>query len=555
MSQRKRSAPPPKKTGRFHFGRHQPAAPQKKRRVSRREREARQRRILYWGMGIATGLIVLVIGIGLVNEYFIKPRHVLATVEGTDIRRRDYWKVRSVDLINQVSLYQQYAQLSDQSQQQQYLSLAQQAATELDGLWGSTKTDDTTLQKMIDDQVYLKSMDDFGITITDQDITDYIDQQFAPSNAPIFTPTPSPTLIPERAAWATQTAVAELTPTAGDGTPEASPVAGSPGASPGVGTPGGGTPLASPQASPANGEATPITSASPVGNEATPTTVASPESSPIGSPAASPQGSPAASPVITPEESPTPNQDQARQTAEAGFDNYKDVVFDKAHMSESDYERLIARPAIARQRIDEQLQAPIGQTAEQVHAAHILVDTKDLADQIYAEVTAPGADFGAIAKQQSTDTSTAENGGDLGWFTRGEMVKEFEDAAFSLQPGQISQPVHTKFGWHIIKSIDHQQDRPMTDDQISKLKDSTVQNWLDQTKASMDISSDIQPTVTPSSETFVPPAEAPPLPTATVVPEASPEASPVESEASPEASPIASPAASPFVSPTATAAG
>jgi parvulin-like peptidyl-prolyl isomerase len=533
MSQRKRPTPLPKKTGRFHFGRHQPAAPQKKRRVSRREREARQRRILYWGMGIATGLIVLVLGVGLVNEYFIKPRHVLATVDGTDIRRRDYWKVRSVDLINQVSLYQQYAQLSDQSQQQQYLSLAQQAAAELDDLWGSTKTDDTTLQKMIDDQVYLKSMSDFGITITDQDITDYIDQQFAPSNAPIFTPIPSPTLIPERSAWATQTAVAELTPTPGEGTPEASP---------GEGTPVGGTPVGSPQASPVNGEASP-------------TTVASPESSPVGSPAASPQGSPGASPVITPEESPTPNQDQARQTAEAGFDNYKDVVFDKAHLSVSDYEGLIARPAIARQRIDEKLQAPIGQTAEQVHAAHILVDTKDLADQIYAQVTAPGADFGEIAKQQSTDTSTAENGGDLGWFTRGEMVKEFEDAAFSLQPGQVSQPVHTKFGWHIIKSIDHQQDRPMTDDQISKLKDSTVQNWLDQTKASMDISSEIEPTVTPAAETFVPPAEAPPLPTATVVPEASPEASPVESEGSPAPSPVASPAASPITSPTETAAG
>jgi parvulin-like peptidyl-prolyl isomerase len=502
-------------------------------------------------MGIATGLIVVVLSAGLINEYFIKPRHVLATVEGTDIRRRDYWKVRSVDLINQISLYQQYAQFSDASQSQQYLSLAQQAADELDGLWGSTGTDDSTLEKMIDDQVYLKSLDDFGITITDQDVQDYIDQQFEPSNAPIFTPTPSPTLIPERAAWATQTAQAELSPSPGEGTPEATPVGGTPeSASPAAGTPSG-----SPEATPQAAKSSPTGVPSPI---ASPTNSAALKGSPEASPLASPEGSPEATPI----ESPTPNQEQARQTAEAGFNDYKDVVFGESHMSQGDYERLIVRPAIARQRIGETLQAPIGQTAEQVHAAHILVDTKDLADQIYQEVTAPDADFGQIAEQQSTDTSTAPNGGDLGWFTRGEMVKPFEDAAFSLQPGEISQPVNTQFGWHIIKVIDHQQDRAMTDDQISKLKDSTVQNWLDGKKAELDISAEIDPTPTPGNESFVPPAEAPELPTATIAPEAtpmaSPQASPAALDASPEASPRdieASPIGSPVASPTATPAG
>jgi parvulin-like peptidyl-prolyl isomerase len=541
MSERKRSGQPQSKQGRFSFGRQKPVAPQRKRRVSRREREAKQRRILYWGMGIATGLIVVILGAGLINDYFIKPRHVLATVEGTDIRRRDYWKVRSVDLINQISLYQQYAQFSDESQSQQYLSLAQQSADELDGLWGSTSTDDTTLQKMIDDQVYLKSLDDFGVTISDQDVNDYIDQQFQQSDAPIYTPTPSPTLIPERAEWATQTAQAELTPSPVEGTPEASPVGGTPeSASPVAGTPSG-----SPEATPQSGESTPTEVPSPIASPTEPT-----------APEASPQSSPEGSPEATPIESATPNQEQARQTAEAGFDDYKDVVFDESHMSQGDYERLIVRPAVARQKIDESLQAPIGQTAEQVHAQHILVDTKDLADQIYQEVTAPDADFGAIAEQQSTDTSTAPNGGDLGWFTRGEMVKPFEDAAFSLQPGEISQPVQSQFGWHIIKVLGHEQDRAMTDDQISKLKDSTVQNWLDGRKADMDISSGIEPTPTPGDETFVPPAEAPEVPTATVTlestPVASPQASPADIVASPAASPTgadASPSASPVASP------
>jgi peptidyl-prolyl cis-trans isomerase C len=472
-------------------------------------------------MGVATALIVVVLGAGLINEYFIKPRHVLATVDGTDIRRRDYWKVRSVDLINQISLYRQYASFVDQSQSQQYLSMAQQAADELDGLWGSTKTDESTLEKMIDDQVYLKSLGEFDLSISDEDVKNFTDQQFQPSNAPIFTPTPTPTLIPQRADWATQTAEAELNPPTSEGSPAATPIGGTPEAASSPGTPplGASTPnaTASPNASPINA-ATPVTS-----------------------PLASPEGSPEATPV----ESPTPNQEQARQTAEAGFDDYKDVVFDEAHMSQGDYERLIVRPSIARQKINEALEAPIGQAAEQVHAAHILVDTKDLADQIYQEVTAPGADFGKIASEQSTDTSTAPNGGDLGWFTRGEMVKPFEDVAFGLKPGEISQPVNTQFGWHIIKVFDHQQDRAMTEDQISKLKESTVKNWLDARKSEMDISAELESTPTPGGETFVPPAEAPEPPTATVALEASPIGSPATSPVASEASPVASPSPSP----------
>ena len=79
---------------------------------------------------------------------------------------------------------------------------------------------------MIDDQVYMHSLDEFGVTITDQDVEDYIALQYGPADSPIFTPTPSPTLIPERADWATETAAAAIAtevPTVAEG---ASPVAG-----------------------------------------------------------------------------------------------------------------------------------------------------------------------------------------------------------------------------------------------------------------------------------------------------------------------------------------
>ena len=180
------------------------------RRMSRREREAQRRRQLYWGLGIAGALVVLVLGIAALNEYWIKPRHVLATVNGVDIQRRDYWKYYAVDLADQANQYASIAQspFVDETQRQQYITLAQEASAKIDDVWGTTSVDDPTLQRMIDDQVYLQSTDEFGVTITDEDVENFVQQKFGPAEAPVFTPTPTQTLIPERAEWATQTAVA-----------------------------------------------------------------------------------------------------------------------------------------------------------------------------------------------------------------------------------------------------------------------------------------------------------------------------------------------------------
>ncbi len=92
---------------------------------------------------------------------------------------------------------------------------------------------------------------------------------------------------------------------------------------------------------------------------------------------------------------------------------------------------------------------------EQVRASHILVQSEDEAKRIDALAKAPGADFAALAKQYSTDTVSKDKGGDLGYFARDQMVKEFADTAFSLRSGDISNPVKSQFGWHIIKVVDH----------------------------------------------------------------------------------------------------
>jgi foldase protein PrsA len=88
---------------------------------------------------------------------------------------------------------------------------------------------------------------------------------------------------------------------------------------------------------------------------------------------------------------------------------------------------------------------------EVVKASHILVSDEKTANEIYDKLM-KGANFADLAKQYSIDTSTKDNGGELGEFTRGTMVTEFENAAFALKPREISKPVKTQYGYHIIKS-------------------------------------------------------------------------------------------------------
>ena len=87
--------------------------------------------------------------------------------------------------------------------------------------------------------------------------------------------------------------------------------------------------------------------------------------------------------------------------------------------------------------------------AEQIRASHLLVKTEQEAKDLREKIVNGKEEFADVAKEFSLCPSKS-NGGDLGYFTKGQMVKPFEDAAFAMNIGEISQPVQTQFGWHLI---------------------------------------------------------------------------------------------------------
>ena len=104
---------------------------------------------------------------------------------------------------------------------------------------------------------------------------------------------------------------------------------------------------------------------------------------------------------------------------------------------------------------------------KEVHARHILVEKEDEAKAILADLK-KGGDFVAIAKEKSKDPGSKETGGDLGYFTKDQMVPEFADAAFKLDKGQLSDPIKTQFGWHVLK-VEDKRNRPVPE--FEKVKD------------------------------------------------------------------------------------
>lgn len=137
------------------------------------------------------------------------------------------------------------------------------------------------------------------------------------------------------------------------------------------------------------------------------------------------------------------------------------------------------RAELLRVRVLERVQATVPERAEQVHARHILVDTRERAEFILGQIQA-GADFAQLARAYSQDESTREAGGDLGWFPRGILLAtEVEEIAFNLQAGQVGPVVQSQFGFHIVQTLERKQDEVISPEHQQLLKDRVIQEWLE----------------------------------------------------------------------------
>jgi len=411
----------------------------KKRAVTRKEmsrlkKEQRQRDIILFGAITVVVLVVAVIIFGVVNEFVLKGHRAVAVVNGekitlnqfqTNVRYSRYQLLQQY--VRGYQIYQAFA--SDPS-------LAQSFADNLVQIENEMSTDnlvqlgDTILQQSIDELLISQQATQLGISVSDQEVNDSLQEAFGfyPNGTPTPTMTATPFSTPTLSA--TQYALVSPTPTRA--------ITPTPGITPETPTPTQGV---------------------------TPTITGTPQVT------ATPEG---------PTATPTPYTLEEFQTNLTNLDN--DIR--QYDLSEQDIRDAI-RAGLLRDKVENNITADLKPEEEEVWARHILVADEQTANEVL-DLLNQGEDWTTLAAEYSTDTSNKDKGGDLGWFPRGQMVKEFEDVAFSLPIGTISDPVQTDFGWHIIQVLGHEV-RPLTQSQFQSFKDQTFSDWLTNQNATADI--------------------------------------------------------------------
>lgn len=197
--------------------------------------------------------------------------------------------------------------------------------------------------------------------------------------------------------------------------------------------------------------------------------------------------------TATPQPTPTPyTEAEYQRIYNETLANIKQV----SGLEEADF-RAIIGARMLRDLVQQSVTADTPATEEQVRAAHILVSVAQDASEedktaARAKIDAAlqevkdGRDFAEVAKEVSDDSS-AGDGGDLGWFGRGRMVAEFENAAFSLEPGEVSEVVETQFGYHIIKVLEKDAARPLEGSALESKRSQAFEEWLQGLRTSAQI--------------------------------------------------------------------
>ena len=405
-----------------------------KKHVARLERELKQTRlILYTFFGIL-GLVVVLLIYGWLDINYFQLNRAVATVNDSNVVLKNFEprvKLYRQQLIDNYYQYQQYQQYFGMDLSAQINSIDTQLNNpELVG--------ETVLNAMISDEIIRLEAEKRGITASEEEIDAKIQESF--NYFPNGTPTPS--LTPTLAELPTDPAelLQFITPT-----PDVT-----------------STPLAS-----ATAESTAVVESQPTAEgDATATLAATNTAEPTATATAT------LGPTSTPEPTATPFTEEGYQ-----------VLFDKTQENLAKYGftetyiREYFRNLILREKLQEEITADVKPFEEQIRARHILVADEQTALDLIARLEA-GEDFAELAREFSSDSSS-ELGGDLGWFGKGQMVAEFETAAFGLaNPGDFTTtPVVSQFGYHLIQLM-ARQERPLSASEYQNAKDTAFQDWL-----------------------------------------------------------------------------
>lgn len=397
--------------------------------LSRRERE--QLRYIYLGLGLVAALILIVLGIGLYQTYVLEPNSPVASVEGIEISTRDYQNRVRYERFLLDSQYQQILQQQVALAQPGNEQLAQILGSQFEQMAGQilqqrSVLDRQTVETMIEDKLVEVEAKKRGLEASDEEVNEYINE-FLASRAGGLT---------AKSATETVTARAEASATASLWTP------------------------------------TPTFTPSPT---ITPTEVITPSEA----------ITPTATPANTPTPAPTPTLTVIDENAlQTEYANWLQILNDTVGLDETQYRQII-RAAVLKDKLQEALGEETPKVAEQAHARHILVETEDEAKEVIERLN-KGEDFAELAKELSKDTASGLEGGDLGFVPRGRFVEAVEEPVFTLPVGQVSEPIQSDFGWHVIEVLEREErELSPTDYQLSQRQ--AYSKWLTDTRAAADV--------------------------------------------------------------------
>lgn len=410
------------------------AKPTSRKHEARLARERRQKRLVTSIVVGIVAVVILIVGFGLLYETVIKSNRAVAQVGDVKITADQFQKRVQYERLSYVDSFTQYAASGYASFFQSYL-LEMQNALDNYIQFGSD-----VLDRMINEAVVAAKAEELGITVTEEDIDKELERGFGffPDGTPTPAITEEFTFKPTSTLSAQQLSIVTITPTP-------SPF-----------------PTETLEPTPTVDPSTEATATTEPTLDVTATATVEPTATSI---------------------PPTPTT-YTREGFESLYDQMLSNISSQFDYTEKDF-RAYVRALLLNQKVYDYVTKDITREQDMVWARHILVDTEEEAIAVLDRLSA-GEDFSVIAAEVSIDTSNSNSGGDLGWFTKGQMVAEFEDAAFALEIGQISEPVATSFGYHIIQVLGHEP-RELTDDQLNTFKSMTYSKFIEDAKAEMTV--------------------------------------------------------------------